>query len=177
LGDVLQRLAYHYADRPNPKPNAPVVRAPTPPTAKQRAKELQKAQAEIEALRATLRAIRLAPANFPDNAMRPTSDAKDQALDDLHAWKIAELQGRVARLEKVDGRDQSALTVESKYWRELRAVWLAVGDGRLHETALREFLLACARAPFYKTSPEDLEDRIDSFLSHSRQKPKAQTTR
>jgi hypothetical protein len=163
LRDVLQRLGHFYT-------------LPEPRTAKQWAKELQKALAATEKARTALRLVRLAPANYPDNAMRSDA-AKDRALYDLMTWKITELQKCIAKLRAIDSRSQSALTVQAKYWRELTDLWWACG-GKLHENALRRFLLACSRAPFAEIRAEQLEDKIESFISHqphTRQR-KAQTT-
>jgi hypothetical protein len=154
LRDVLQQLAYFYT-------------VPDPPTAKQWARELERAQAATEAALTALRFVAGAPANYPDNAMRPADATKDRALSDLMAWKIAELRERVAKLRAIDSRSQSALKTQTKYWHELTDLWRACRDGsRLHEKTLHRFLLACSRAPFAEISDCELGRRIDSFRSN-----------
>jgi hypothetical protein len=154
LRDVLQQLAYFYT-------------VPDPPTARQWARELDEAQTATDEALTALRFVAGAPVNYPDNAMRPADAAKDRALYDLMAWKIAELRERIAKLQAIDSRSKSALTVQTRYWDELTGLWRAFRDGRrLHEKWLHRFLLACSRAPFAEISNRELGRRIDSFLSN-----------
>jgi hypothetical protein len=158
LCDVLQRLAHYYT-------------LPKPRTAKQWSGKLGRARVTVEKAAAALRLVGWAPANFPSNATRSADATKDRALHDLLAWKVSELSERIAELQAIDSRSQSALTEQTKYWRELTALWRSCGDGKLREAALRRFLLSCSRAPFAETSTEQLEDKIDSFLINRRRKP------
>jgi hypothetical protein len=150
LSEVLQRLAYFYA-------------LSEPKTPKQWAKKLERALTATEKVLKELRIVRLAPVNYPDNAMR--SDAtKDRALYDLMTWKADELRERIAKLRVIDSRGQSALTVQGKYWRELTDLWRALaGPGKPPpKKRLDQFLAACSR-PLNMS-----EGGIKPFLTHVR---------
>jgi hypothetical protein len=154
LDEVLQKLAYFHT-------------LSKPKTPKQWAKKLVRALTKIEKALGELNFVRLAPANY-----RVT--AKDRALYD-HTMRIAaELRERIAELQATDSRSQNALTVLGRYCRELIGLWLACGDGKLHENALREFLFGCSRAPFAQDmNTVNLEEKIDSIISnlpHSRKR-------
>jgi hypothetical protein len=160
LNHALQQIAYFYT-------------LPIPPTAKRRRAELEQTLTAVEKARKRLRSTEAKRLhNYPDVRRSIT---KDGELDDLIVWKMTDLQEQIAALRAIgSGRGQSALKPQSRYWRELTELWRACREGRrLHERALRQFLLACSRTPFAKMSTETLEDEIDNFLSnlsHSRKR-------
>jgi hypothetical protein len=154
LDEVLQRMVYFHT-------------LSEPKTSKQWAKKLEKALAATEKARTALHFVRLAPINYPDNAMRSDA-ARDRTLDDLMTGKAADLRARITKLQAIDSRGQSALTPLAKYCRELTDLWRAlVGPGKpLHKKLLGQFLLACSRPLFRNMSARELGQRIDSFLSN-----------
>jgi hypothetical protein len=154
LSEVLQRLAYFYT-------------LSEPKTAKQWAKELQRARAATEKALTSLRFVGGAPVNYPDSAMR-SGAAKDRALYDLVTWKIVELQKRITKLRAIDSRNQSALKVQTKYWRELKPLWrVLVGPRKpLRRKLLGQFLLACSQPVFADMNTRVLVQKINSFLTN-----------
>jgi hypothetical protein len=159
LSDVLQQIAYFYA-LPYP-----------PPTAKQRAQQLEDIRAALKEARQKL-PFAEGLFNYPDPDRIGVS--KDRALDDLLAWKLAEIERVLPKLKAVPSRRKdSRLTALGDYCRELTGLWLACGDGKPHKESLRRFLVACSLAPFTRTPydemrvpAEELERKIDGFLSN-----------
>ena len=134
---------------------------------KQQAKKLEHALVAVEKALTALHCVGGGLLNHP---------GVDQIHSDLTkiAEKIAELQKRIV-MPAASGNSSkyNRRTMLGDYFRELTWLWKYCGDGRLHENALRQFLLACSRAPFAEISTEDLDDKVDSFLSnlpHSRKR-------
>ena len=157
LFGALQQIAYFYT-------------LPKAPTANQRAGRLKDLRTALEVARRKLRSAegeRLF--NYPDV---PSDVTRDRELYDLMTWKVAQLDKRIPKLRVIGSNSRfNRLTMLGDYCGELTRLWQACGDGRLHKNALRQFLLACSRAPFVeapsaKLTTEELEQKIKSFLSN-----------
>jgi hypothetical protein len=144
LDQALQRLAYFYT-------------LSEPKTPKQWAKKLKRALALTEKAIKQLDFVRLAPVNNPVTA-------KHRAQYDRMMRAAAGLRECVTELQVIDSKGQSALTAQTKYFRELKNLWRALAGPRkrLNRKLLGQFLLACSRPLFPN---KRLAQKVSNFLT------------
>jgi hypothetical protein len=142
-----------------------------PPTPIQQAKGLQKMLSVFEN---TLLALNMngmfdRPGWTDDDAR-----AADKMLFDATALYITRLQERITKLRTMPSpRVENARTAHNDYWHELTRLWVGIGGGvGPKRDSLRNFLLACSRAPFPHMTAQELNNKVDSFIDNrSRKKP------
>jgi hypothetical protein len=158
LRDVLEEMAYCYILREHYKS----------PAAWQRAKQFETTRIAVKRARDLLRDASFVLPYYPDRDLG-VDWKKDDALEHLLTWKIADLRGRIDELSAgSSSSNQNALKRYSEYWHGLTQLWrVTVCKGKpLRAKPLHQFLLVCSQPLSTSMSTRTLGEKIDSFLSN-----------